>query len=129
MNFQEYLISKGWKRYYYDFSINSNNPPKVYSNSQFISTYGPTEYYFEHPNYSDINLWWGLYLKGKPPVFSLNNITYVPLTRKDKYISEQDNWFNTFKTFDIETIYNLLINKGMIYIFDGKLFLKPLTTD
>ena len=56
MDFQEYLIDKGWKRYYIDYSLRDS--PKVYSNNKWLSSYGPTEYLFEHFHHPELILCW-----------------------------------------------------------------------
>lgn len=121
MNFQEYLTLKGWKKYFLDYSMNRNNPPKIYCDGSFVTSYGPTEYRFEHSNYPDIVLSWGLHMKNRPPVFSLNRITYVAMTKEDEHIPDQDLWYNTLNTFSNDVVYNLILTNGEVCVENGKL--------
>ena len=123
MNFQEYLISKGWEKYFLDYSVNRTNPPKIYCDSSFVTSYGPTEYCFEHSNYPDIVLWWGLWMTNKPPVFSLSRITYVAMTKEDEHIPDQDLWYNTLKLFNNDVVYNLILTGGEINVKNNLLYL------
>lgn len=121
MNFQEYLISKGWQRYYLDFSVNKKNPPKVYSNSSFVTGYGPNEYHFEHPDHPEVVLWWGLHIHKKPAVFCLDRINII---HEDKYRVDQDLWHDVMTNLDFDTIYHLILTQGTVIIQDGKFIVK-----
>lgn len=116
MDFQEYLIDKGWKRYYIDYSLRDS--PKVYSNNKWLSSYGPTEYLFEHFHHPELILCWGMFIYKKPPVFYLNSINII---HDDKHRLDQDLWFDIMKMLDFDTIYNLILTKGTVEIKNDKI--------
>ncbi len=116
--FQQYLVDKGWKRYYLDFYESRKNPPKIYSDSVMVSSYGPTEYRFEHEDHPEIVLWWGLHIHKKPPVFCLSRIWIYDVN--DKRRVDQDLWYDVMKMLDYDTIYDLILREGRVRIEDGK---------
>lgn len=118
MDFQGYLKQKGWKRFYKDLSVNGY--PKVYSDSAYVSSYGPTMYKFEHNKYPDIFFYWGLWIYKKPPTMHLDRINFICKTYDNKtlkrYPVDQDIWFNTFNQYTFDEIYNAYINRETLII-------------
>lgn len=111
--FQKYLVDKGWVRY--TKNIVGKEIVKIENyDSLFLSSYSPIEYFFSN---NEIEVWWGLSERGKPPVMSLgyekmkiisnNNKTY-----EDGYRILFSNWGENM----YEKIYDVLVSTEKYFV-------------
>lgn len=75
MNFNEFLISKGWRRYTEEWVKVGNERMMLFTEdyeNYYVSTYGPLTYTWKHDSYY-FNIYWGLHIVGHSPKFFILN--------------------------------------------------------
>jgi len=107
-NFQDFLLERGWKCF-----IEINSKKKYIPFNHNVSSYGPLGYFFEHKDYPEIQLYWGLRLKNRGPQWRAFPCK-VELKKENTFEKESDVWAQFMMNNDNETILDYYINKRTI---------------
>lgn len=114
MDFQSFLKSKGWRRYYKVWNKKSNTFDKVESDSMSVSTYSHLGYFFSHEDYPEDELYWGLEEHGRPPTFIFSQMEWQATHSRhslcQRMLAQCDN----------DTIYEAILNYKIIRYVNGK---------